>query len=135
MNSPNLRLRAEYSKKLRVSLSRVLWSRCSSLIHRPIGRYRRSRHIGSHLPGAALGQSIWGHGPSLPSLPVTSISPPVASPFPFPPLFSPFLPSSCFPFPPFPFSSYPLPSEVGPLNTATGLGERCKLAQRSEAEP
>ena len=44
-------------------------------------------------------------------------------------------PFSPFPFPtfsslPLPSPSLPLPLEVGPLNTARGLGERCKLLQR-----
>jgi len=42
------------------------------------------------------------------------------------------LPSPLFSLP-FPFSFpplFPLPLEVGPLNTARGLGERCKLTKR-----
>ena len=63
---------------------------------------------------AVLGQNIWGAGPS-PSLPY----PPVTSPpFSFP-----------FHFAPLPLSSLFL-LEVGPLNTAKGSRERCKLPQR-----
>jgi len=47
-----------------------------------------------------------------------SSSLPLLPPSPFPPL------PSLFPFP-------LLPLEVGPLNTARGLGEHCKLPQRS----
>ena len=55
---------------------------------------------------------------------------------PFPPLPSfrslPFHPLSSFPSPPVSFNPLFLPLEVGPLNPAMGLGERCrpKLPQR-----
>ena len=48
-----------------------------------------------------------------------------------PPLLSPPLP-----YPPLPFRPLPSPSlEVGPLNPAGGLGERCKLPQWVRTEP
>ena len=59
--------------------------------------------------------------PLSPSLPLPS--PPFSPPFPSPPLSYPTLPSP------------PLPLEVGPLNPAGGLGERCKLPQQVRAEP
>ena len=57
----------------------------------------------------------------------------IQTPQPFPHFPSPPLP---FPFPALPFPSlFPLPLlEVGPLNTARGSGERCKLPQRGLAE-
>ena len=53
-----------------------------------------------------------------------------------PPLPSPALPSSPLPYPPLP--SLPLPLEVGPLNTARGLGSAVSSGSssaRSGAEP
>ena len=53
---------------------------------------------------------------------------------PLPPFPSPPSPSPPFPVPslplPLPIQSFPLPLEVGPINPAGGLGERCKLSQR-----
>ena len=64
--------------------------------------------------GPVLRQNIWVGWP----LPSPIPSSPLPFSFPFPPLF------------PSPSSSS-LPSEVGPLNTPRGLGERCKLPQRA----
>jgi len=72
-----------------------------------------TRHI-SRKRQLRVSEIIWGVV-FLPPLPFPSRHPPF--PFPLPP-----------PSPPFP--SLPLPLEVGPLNTARGSGERCKLPQR-----
>jgi len=66
---------------------------------------------------------------------IRGVHPPTALTQPF---ILPFSPLSFLPFPPFPYSVLPsrfpchsfLPLEVGPLNPARGLGERCKFRQR-----
>ena len=66
-------------------------------------------------------QSVMNFGAKLPS------SSPTSPPFPL------TLPSPSLPFPlspPLSSLPSPLPLEVGPLNSARGLGERCKLPQQ-----